>query len=337
MYENFYGFQEKPFNTTPDSKFFFPSSKHIEALNSLIYAINERRGFVVITGEIGAGKTTVCRTLLNRLSLNTKVAMITNTHLTCKELISEILDELNVDYQPGTKQKLLSQLNNYLIKQLSADINVVLIIDEAQNLSNKVLEEVRMLSNLETEKEKLIQIVLLGQPQLKAKLENSRLMQFKQRIAIYYHIPALSKKETQEYIMHRLRLVGTDGVDELFEPKAMEVIYEHSKGIPRVINLVCDSAFLFGYTYESKKITEKIVREVSRERNFDAIPKDEETETSIEEVGETIKTFCCSDCKEYTDCDNKWLRGIKGQEQLCCQKCHSYMNCLKNIKKVKID
>src|SRR5512136_2622604 len=143
MYEKFYEFSEKPFNTTPDSKFFYPSAKHTEALNSLRYAINERKGFVVITGEIGAGKTTVCRTLLNKLDIKTKVAIITNTHLTCKELIAEILDELEVEYKAGTKQKLLSQLNAYLIKQLAADMNIVLIIDEAQNLTPKVLEEVR--------------------------------------------------------------------------------------------------------------------------------------------------------------------------------------------------
>lgn len=267
MYEKFYGFSEKPFNTTPDSKFFFPSSKHSEALNSLIYAINERRGFVVITGEIGAGKTTVSRALLNRLQLNTRVAIITNTHLTCKELIAEILEELEVDYKPGTKQKLLSQLNRHLIKQLEQDINVVLIIDEAQNLSSKVLEEVRMLSNLETEKEKLIQIILIGQPQLREKLAQSRLEQFKQRIALYYHIPALTHSETSEYIAHRLKLVSSNGVD-FFTPSAIDTIYVHSGGIPRVVNLICDSALLSGYIYESKNIDEKLVNEVVRERDF---------------------------------------------------------------------
>src|SRR4030042_1716217 len=209
MYEKFYAFSEKPFNTTPDSKFFFASPKHTEALNSLIYAINERKGFVVITGEIGVGKTTVCRTLLNKLEANTKVAIITNTHLSCKELIAQVLDELEVEYNPGTKQKLLLQLNDYLTKQLSEDINIVLIIDEAQNLTPKALEEVRMLSTLWTEKEKLIQIILIGQPQLKAKLENPRLEQFKQRIAVFYHMSGLSRKETQDYIFHRLKLVSS--------------------------------------------------------------------------------------------------------------------------------
>jgi len=267
MYEKFYGFSEKPFNTTPDSKFFYPSAKHTEALNSLIYAVNERKGFVVITGEIGAGKTTVCRALLNKLDLNTKVAMFTNTHLTCKELIAEILEELEVEYKGGTKQRLLSHLNHYLIRQLSNDVNVVLIIDEAQNLTPTVLEEVRMLSNLETEKEKLIQIILLGQPQLKARLENVLLEQFKQRIALYYHISALSYNETQEYIAHRLTLVSSNGID-FFSPQALDLVYEHSRGIPRLINLICDSALLSGYIYEEKKIGEKIIDEVIKERDF---------------------------------------------------------------------
>lgn len=267
MYEKFYEFSEKPFNTTPDSKFFFPSANHIEALNSLIYAINERKGFVVITGEIGAGKTTVSRALLNKLELKTKVATITNTHLSCKELISEVLEELEVEYNPGTKQKLLSQLNNYLIKQLEHDINVVLIIDEAQNLNSKALEEVRMLSNLETETEKLIQIILIGQPQLKAKLGNACLEQFKQRIALYYHIPALTKNETQDYIFHRLKLVSQNGCD-IFTPKALDLIYAHSRGIPRLINLICDSALLSGYIDDTRKINEKIIKEVIKERDI---------------------------------------------------------------------
>lgn len=264
MYESFYGFTEKPFNTTPDSKFFFPSAKHLEALNSLRYAIDERKGFVVITGEIGAGKTTVSRTLLNHLGVDTKIALITNTHLTPKELITEILEELEVDYKPGTKQKLLSQLNSYLIKQLAADINVVLIIDEAQNLSSKVLEEVRMLSNLETEKEKLIQIILLGQPQLKVRLQNLNLEQFRQRIAVYYHLSSLNKEETQEYILHRLKLASQNGLN-IFTPEAIDEIYNHSRGIPRIINLVCDNALLCGYVSECKQISASIITETIRD------------------------------------------------------------------------
>ena len=267
MYEKFYQFTGKPFNSTPDSRFFFPSSKHTEALDNLIYAIYERKGFVVITGEIGAGKTTVCRALLNKLDCNTKVALITNTHLTCKELIAQILEELEVDYKSGTKQKLLSQLNMHLIQELKNDTNVVLIIDEAQNLSMKVLEEVRMLSNLETETDKLIQIILIGQPQLRAKLQDSRLEQFKQRIAVYYHLDALDRLEAEKYINHRIKLVSSNG-QGLFSQDALDSIYDYSKGIPRLINLICDSALVSGYIYETKTISEKIIKEAIKERNF---------------------------------------------------------------------
>lgn len=267
MYEKFYGFSEKPFNTTPDSKFFFASSKHTEALNSLIYAINERKGFVVITGEIGAGKTTVSRTLLNKIDANTKIALITNTHITQKELIEQILDDLGVDYTPGGKQKLIKQLNKFLIEQLSLDVNVVVIIDEAQNLTLKVLEEVRMLSNLETEKEKLIQIILMGQPQLKTKLAHAKLEQFKQRVAVNYHIAPLTKNETYEYIKHRIELVSRDK-EQIFTPEAIEALFAYSKGIPRIINLACDSALLSGYIYETKKITPLIINEIIQEREM---------------------------------------------------------------------
>ena len=269
MYEKFYGFSERPFSTTPDSKFFFPSAKHLEALNSMRYAIEGRKGFVVITGEIGAGKTTVCRTLLNQLDMNTKVGVITNTHLTPKELLATILDEFEIEYQGGSKQKLLFLFNHFLIRQLADNMNVVLIIDEAQNLTPKVMEEVRMLSNLETEKEKLIQIILLGQPQLKKKLENADLEQFKQRISIYYHLSPLTRHETEEYIKHRLNLASADGKSpEIFTAGAMEAIYAYSKGIPRLINLTCDSALLSGYVGNTHQIDASIIKEVIKERDF---------------------------------------------------------------------
>lgn len=288
MYEKFYGFSEKPFNTTPDSKFFFPSSKHTEALNSLIYAIDERKGFVVITGEIGSGKTTVCRTLINKFDLNTKVAVITNTHLTPKELIAEILEEFEIEHSGGTKQKLLSSLNHFLIRQLSENVNIVLIIDEAQNLTPKVLEEVRMLSNLETEKEKLIQIILMGQPQLRAKLENLRLEQFRQRIAVYYHLNALNKEETRDYILHRLKLASSNGVAEVFGPEAIDLIYAHSRGVPRLINLICDSALLSGYINDTKEITGEIIQEASKERDFNTLIGNNTPET----IRNTPKAIC---------------------------------------------
>ena len=268
MYTKFYGFKEKPFNTTPDSKFFFPSEKHTEALNSLRYAVEDRKGFVVVTGEIGAGKTTICRTLINQIDSASKVALITNTHLTARELIMSILDEFEIEYTTSSKQKLIGLLNDFLIKQLTNNVNVVLIVDEAQNLTPKVLEEIRMLSNLETEKEKLIQIILLGQPQLKAKLSHPKLEQFKQRIAVYYHLDALTLSETGDYIYHRLKSAGLEEIKDIFTNEAISLIYAYSKGTPRLINLICDSALLSGYAKDTKKISEQIISEVIKEREF---------------------------------------------------------------------
>lgn len=268
MYEKYFGFSEKPFNTTPDPRFFFPSSKHTEALNSMYYAITERKGFVVITGEIGAGKTTITRALMHKFGVTTKIALITNTHLTTRELVEEILEDLEVPYRPGTKRKMLSQLNDYLIEQAREDINIVLIIDEAQNLSPKVLEEIRMLSNLETEKDKLIQIILVGQPQLKRKLEREDLEQFKQRIAVYYHLTSLDREETEEYIRHRLKVVSDGSVADLFSSRAYDSVFQYSCGIPRLINLICDSALLSGFVDETKRITDGIILEVVKERHF---------------------------------------------------------------------
>lgn len=260
MYEKFYGFTDKPFNLTPDSKFFYASPKHEEALNCLLLAISQRNGFVVITGEIGSGKTTVCRALLNKLDPTTKVALILNTHLGKKELVTTILEDLEIDYKSNSKTHLLAALNKYLLKQAADDINVVLIIDEAQNLSPSVIEEVRMLSNLETEQEKLIQIVLIGQPQLRNKLAHPKLEQFRQRVVLHYHLEALDYEETSRYIRHRLSKVGsTNG--NIFTQEATDEIYKYSRGIPRLINLACHNALISGLVYGSQKIDQKIAAE----------------------------------------------------------------------------
>lgn len=260
MYEKFYGFAEKPFNLTPDSKFFYASAKHEEALNCLFLAISERNGFIVITGEIGSGKTTVCRTLLNRLDPTTKVALILNTHLGKKELLTTILEDLGIEYKSCSKTDLLSALNKYLLKQAADDINVVLIIDEAQNLTPSVIEEVRMLSNLETEREKLIQIVLIGQPELRKKLSLPKLEQFRQRVVMHYHLEPLSYEETREYIKYRLSKAGNNNGD-IFTQPAISQIYEYSQGIPRLINLACHNALISGLVYEKKQITKEIATE----------------------------------------------------------------------------
>lgn len=266
MYKTFYGLNDTPFNVTPDPKYFFPSEKHTEALDSLIYTINERKGFAVITGEIGAGKTTVWHMLLNKLDAGTKIALITNSRLTPKQMVIAILDDFGIPFKDyWTKVRILSLLNKFLIEQTSLGFNVVLVIDEAQNLNAGVLEEVRMLSNLETDKEKLIQIILMGQPELKDILELEELTQLKQRIAVYYHIYPLSKEEVTEYIEHRIKKAGFNNGQMLFDQTALDKISFCSKGIPRLINSICDRSLLTGFTREIKTVGEDIIEETARE------------------------------------------------------------------------
>lgn len=287
MYHKFYGFKEAPFNMTPNSRFFYESAKHIEALSTLIYAIESRKGFVVITGDIGSGKTTVCRTLLNRLDPKTQTALVTNTHISGKDLLIAVLEDLEVEYAQGSKARLLSQLNQYLIEQLRNDHNVVLIIDEAQNLKPAVLEEVRMLSNLETENEKLIQIIFLGQPELKNKLALPKLEQLRQRIAAYYHLTPLSEDDTRKYILYRLKIAG--GSDKrYFTDPALNMIYRFSKGVPRLINQVCDSALLNGFIYEKDIIDEKLMQEVIHESPVQQIGEAAAPKSKFDEEFEKI-------------------------------------------------
>ena len=267
VYNRFYGFRENPFNPTPDSSFFFPSPKHQSALDALVYSVKQRKGFVVVTGEVGSGKTTVGRKLLRQLGPNMKTAVVTHTSLTPKGILTLILDDLGVEYRDGSKASLLLQLNEYLIAQARQDQDVILLIDEAQNLSLECLEEVRMLSNLETEKQKLIQIILMGQPELKKKLESPRLEQLRQRIAISYHLSALDEAETKQYVLHRVNLAKTNGreMNALFDDTCFELIYQHSRGLPRLINRLCDHALLTGFVGNAQTITTFIISEAMEE------------------------------------------------------------------------
>ena len=265
MYQQFFGFDKMPFNNTPDTRFFFHSEQHQEALSSLLYAVNERKGFTLLTGEIGAGKTTVCRSFLNRLDPTTKVAVVTNTRLTERQLLQSICEEFGI-WIPGSvgKVTLFNELNTFLVDQYRQGANVVLIVDEAQNLRPEVLEEIRLISNLETERDKLIQIVLMGQPELREIVELPQLKQLKQRIVLRYHLAPLSEREVQAYIFHRLKVAGADGALKIGRG-ALKAIYEYSGGIPRVVNIVCDNALLLGFVQETRKISEDIVREVIRD------------------------------------------------------------------------
>ena len=264
MYRQFFGLKEKPFNVTSDPNFLFLSRVHKEAFSHLIYGIEERKGFLEITGEIGAGKTTLCRALINQLDVNTKSAFIFNSTLPEMQLFQMILEDFGLVIEKKTKAAMLRQFNSFLVKELEKNNNVILIIDEAQNLKNSVLEELRILSNLETEKEKLFQMILVGQPELREKLNSPNLKQLKQRISVRFHITPLEKDEVGEYICHRLRVAGSNG-EIHFSEDALDVIYKYSGGIPRIINLLCDKAMLSAYVMETRYIDAGLVERCIQE------------------------------------------------------------------------
>lgn len=260
MYMSFYGLREMPFNVTSDPNFLYMSKKHREALSHLIYGIQERKGFLEITGDIGTGKTTLCKAILSQLGQETKTAFIINPELSELQLLEAIAEDFGIELpKRSNKRKIFNLLNRFLLEQLARNRNVVLIIDEAQNLKPRLLEQIRLLSNLETEKEKLIQIALVGQPQLHEKLSSPSLEQLRQRIGVRYHIYPIEKDEVAGYIEHRLRVAGSNG-SLVFLPDAVEEVYKFSLGVPRLINLVCDKALLFGYVHEQKIIDGDIVR-----------------------------------------------------------------------------
>ncbi len=270
MYEEFYGLSEKPFSLTPDPRFFFLSEHHREAFEHLLYGIQEREGFILITGEVGAGKTTLCRVLLNKIdSTATNTALILNPMFSEQELLQCILGDFGVRTTATTKKKLLDNLNKFLLNQQAANRNSILIIDEAQNLSPAVLEEIRILSNLETEKEKLLQIILMGQIELKEKLSLPQLRQLNQRISVRYHLQTLGKEEVPRYVQHRLTVAGSSG-DIHFTSGAVQEIYSYSQGIPRLINLAADRALLAGYAEQSREIKHQTVARGLKSLNGEA-------------------------------------------------------------------
>lgn len=264
MYLEFYGLKEKPFSLTPDPQFLFLSESHRKAMEYLLYGISHREGFIVMTGNIGTGKTTLCRTILRRLEGHVKTAVIFNSFLTEKELLKSILIDFGYSPKRQTRKELIDALNELLIHYLSVGQNAVLIIDEAQNLSSAVLEQIRMLSNLETEKEKILQIILVGQPDLEEKLHSPELKQLNQRIAIRCHLSPLTLKETESYIYQRLMVAGSQG-RITFSSSAIHEIYRFSQGIPRLINLICDRALLGGFVNEAFHIDQEMVKKAIRE------------------------------------------------------------------------
>ena len=264
MYKKFFSFRERPFKLVPNPEYYYVSRSHEEAMAHLSYAISEGDGFVEITGEVGTGKTTLCRVFLENLDERTEVAYIFNPRLGPKQLLKTIADELGIPCRTDDIKDLIDALNAHLIRMKSEGKRVVLLVDEAQNLSRNVLEQLRLLSNLETNRSKLLQIILVGQPELGELLDSYDLRQLAQRITLSCQLSPLTVNEVREYIEHRIHVAATK-VLVPFSGSAVRLIYRYSKGIPRLINIVCDRSLLTAFSRNRKKITGGIVREAIRE------------------------------------------------------------------------
>jgi general secretion pathway protein A len=266
VYTTFFGLSEKPFAITPDPRYLYLSERHAEALAHLLYGINEAGGFIQLTGEVGTGKTTVVRTLLSRVPHHADVAVILNPRVTPVEFLLTICEELGVPIADGERDSvkaMVDSLNRRLLTAHAEGRRIIVIVDEAQNLSAEVLEQVRLLTNLETPTHKLLQIILIGQPELRELLDRTELRQVAQRITGRYHLKPLSHEETKGYIRHRLRVAGASG--EIFTDGALSEVHRLSSGIPRVINVTCDRALLGAYTRETRRVTGALARRAAGE------------------------------------------------------------------------
>ncbi|MBW2425201.1 MAG: AAA family ATPase, partial [Deltaproteobacteria bacterium] len=264
MYTAFYGLREKPFALSPDPRFLYLAGSHREALAHLLYGIEQGEGFIAVTGEVGTGKTTLCRTLLERLEGETEIAFLFNPSRTAHELLQSICAEFALPAEGLARRTLMSQLNTHLLDQKRKGRRVLLIVDEAQTLGENTLEQVRLLSNLETSREKLIQILLLGQPELDRKLDEPGLRQLRQRISVRWKLEPLGAQETRAYVRHRIAVAAGEP-RELFSEAALREIHRRTGGVPRLVNQLCDRALLAGYAARAAQIGPALVRAAARE------------------------------------------------------------------------
>lgn len=265
---DYYGLTAAPFDITPNPRFLFHSAKHREAFNHLLYGIRERKGFVQLTGEVGAGKTTLCRALLEQLDGHYSTALILNPVMSANELMKAIATEFGLMVKGMDRLETMSAINDFLLKQALAGKETVLIVDEAQDLTEDLLEQVRLISNLETDDRKLLQIVLMGQPELRERLNSPQLKQLRQRITVRYHLKALTHVEVGQYIQHRLALAGSNGMPAFTGPAVWRV-FRYSQGVPRLVNAVCDKALLAGFVERSYRISYRMVGRAIRELEGD--------------------------------------------------------------------
>ena len=264
MYENFYGFSEKPFSLLPDPTFLFLSPKHQKALTMLQFGMMNQAGFTVITGEIGSGKTTLIRQLLSEVGDDVTVGLVSNTHKSFGELLQWVLLAFGLEYRDKKKVELYQTLADFIVREYSDDRRTVLIIDEAQNLDVDALEELRMLSNINSDKDQFLQLILVGQPHLRDTLRRPEMHQFAQRIAVDYSLSTLTLEETWQYVRHRLKVAGGDS--NLFDTKACAAVYYYTSGTPRLINSLCEQSLVVGFAEQKKRIDVDIVCDVVRER-----------------------------------------------------------------------
>jgi len=265
VYLDYYGMKEPPFDITPNPRFLFYSPKHREAYNHLMYGIRERKGFVQLTGEVGAGKTTLCRAMLEQLDpSHYATALILNPVMSANELMTAIAREFGLPTFGLDRLETLEVINHFLLEQVERGQETVLIIDESQNLTEELLEQVRLLSNLETDNRKLLQIILMGQPELRDRLNDPRLRQLRQRITVRYHLLPLNRLEVNEYVQHRLHVSGANGTPCFTRP-ALWRVYHYSQGIPRLVNAICDKALLAGFVEQQECIDYRLVNRAVRE------------------------------------------------------------------------
>ncbi len=273
MYETFYKLKEKPFNLLPDPDYLFMSQGHDNAYTHLEYAIAENKGFVIITGEIGSGKTTLINFFLRKIQQDIQIGLINNTYATLNQFTKMICQEFELEVEGMDYVEMLDLFHGFLLKQFAEKKRVVLIVDEAQNLAPEVMEEIRMISNLEAEKHHLIQMIMVGQPELKHKLQCKDLEQFAQRVTVHCHLGGLTIGETDQYIRYRLKVAGSANPD-IFDKNAIKSVYEYSHGIPRLINIICDTALVYGYADGLKLIGKKVIEDVTEARDIGGIFSD---------------------------------------------------------------
>jgi putative secretion ATPase (PEP-CTERM system associated) len=355
MYEQFFKINKKPFELLPNPDFLYPSKSHLRVIKYLDYGIRERAGFILLTGAVGSGKTTLIRNILRKYGKDNMIANVFNTNVNSEQLITTINDDFGLDIKGKNKASLLKDLNDFLIEKYSEGMNPILIIDEAQNLQTGLLEEIRMLSNLETSDTKLIQIILVGQPELRKILLHPGLRQLRQRIGISCHISQLMQSEVKEYICHRLEVAGNREAIKLSE-KVIDNVYIFSRGIPRIINILFDFLMLAAFTEETKEITLEMVEDVTKELDVnnrywhsdflnnsisDSVSFNGETMNIMDKTGDGIVTGNISYrvgtefLKRLSKVENRISEIHKGQKS-CLLKKEKIINEIQIVKKINL-